>query len=127
MRVQITFLLLFFSASVQAVDDKEMNELFKKYDLLMDEKKVELVDQVFTEKFLRESGGKKEFIEKVKEMETDKSASPSKVTWKKGVRDQMFFAKITPATKKKEVESAEFIVIEEKGKLKIDGQVGDGD
>lgn len=133
MRVQLVLLLLLLSSSVFASSQKEMNELFRKYDSIMLKHKVELVDEVFTEKFLKDSGGKAEFIEKVKELPKDenKSLSLPMVSWKKGVKDEIFFATLKPLTtdKKKTAEKGgvQFIVIRENGKLKIDGTLGDAD
>lgn len=117
------------SLSAYSASDKEMKDLIQKYDQVMEQKKTELVDEVFTQRFLRNSGGKKEFIEKVKELPSPtKEEKDLKVTWKKGVKDKIYFAKLVgPQDKKskKEASHTEFIVVEENGKLKIDGQVGD--
>ncbi len=104
----------------------------------MDKKKTELVEEVFSQKFLRESGGKAEFISKVKALGNNKNKQDlkTKMTWKKGVQGKMFFAKLVPTEKAKSSTStktthedtetdSEFIVIKEDGKLKIDGTAGD--
>ena len=108
-------------------------ELFKNYDSVMLKHKVELVDQVFSEKFLKSSGGKDEFISKVKELPKDESKSlgfPS-VTWKKGTKDEIYFANLKEVTKDKKGSQTDsgnrFIVIRENGKLKIDGTMSDAD
>lgn len=123
MRIQLILLLL-FSLSAMASDEKSVNDLFQKYDQVMDQKKVELVDEVFTQKFLKESGGKEEFISKVKELPKAKSIRPSKVSWHKGKKTEMYFARLKPVEKGKESNS-QFILKKENGKLKIDGTIGD--
>jgi hypothetical protein len=116
-----------------AASDKEMAELFRNYDSIMLKHKVELVDQVFSEKFLKNSGGKEEFIAKVKELPKDESKSlaiPS-VTWKKGNKDELYFANLKPISSDKKKSAPDsgsrFIVIRENGKLKIDGTMSDAD
>lgn len=132
MRIQLITFLLFVSSAF-ASSDKEMLELFRNYDAIMLKHKVELVDDVFTEKFLKDSGGKAEFIEKVKDLPKDQSKSlklPA-VSWKKGVKDEMFFAHLKENTsdkKKAEATSgSRFIVVRENGKLKIDGTMSDAE
>jgi hypothetical protein len=120
MRIQlILFLILFTSLHAMAVTDSEMQELFKKYDLLMDHKKVELVNDVFSQKFLKETGGKDKFLEKVKRLPAESSKSkPTKVTWKKGAKDDIYFAKT-------DLGPSKFIIVIENGRPKIDGTISD--
>lgn len=132
MRFQL-IILLFLTGHAFASSDKEMVELFKNYDAIMLKHRVELVDQVFTEKFLKNSGGKDEFILKVKELPKDESKSlgfPS-VSWKKGTKDEIFFANLKEKTQDKKGSQTDsgsrFIVIRENGKLKIDGTMSDAD
>lgn len=136
MRIQLIFLSLVLSlSSFAASESKEMKELFAKYDEVMDSHKVEHVDDIFTKKFLDENGGKAEFIEKVKELPLVKSSKkvPSEVTWKKGTKDEIFFASVKePSIMKSKNQKAEhsgsqFIVVKENGKLKIDGTISDAD
>lgn len=129
MRIQLIILALFANIAM-ASSDKEMADLFTKYDSIMLKHKVELVDEVFTEKFLKENGGKQEFIEKVKELPKDekKSLMPPVVSWKKGVKDEIWFARLKEISndkKKSEKSTGQFIVVKENGKLKIDGTIGD--
>lgn len=132
MRFQLILLLL-FAFPAFASSDKEMVELFKNYDAIMLKHKVELVDQVFTEKFLKGSGGKEEFILKVKELPKDESKSLAlpTVSWKKGLKDEMFFVNLkekSPDKKGSQSDSGNrFIVVRENGKLKIDGTMSDAD
>ncbi len=128
MRIQLILLLLISLPSF-ASSDKEMNELFKKYDALMLSHKVEVVDDVFTEKFLLSAGGKKEFLEGVKELpkKDEKSLKPSVITWKKGVKDELWLAKRRDASEKKSEGGNQFIIVKEKGKLKIDGTMSDAE
>ena len=132
MRLQLILLLL-FAFPAFAASDKEMIELFKNYDAIMLKHKVELVDQVFTEKFLKESGGKNEFVLKVKELPKDQSKSlalPS-VSWKKGAKDEIYFANLKEKSSDKKGQQADsgsrFIVVRENGKLKIDGTMSDAE
>lgn len=129
MRIQLILLTALLSFNVVAVDDKSMQELFKKYDSVMDHKKVDLIEEVFTKKFIHQSGGKDELIEKIKELESPPSNTKTSMTWKKGTKGTMYFAKVKEVTSnksKKDNHEAEFIVVEEDGKLKIDGTLSDG-
>ena len=128
MRIQLIILTALLSLNVNAVDDKSMQELFKKYDSVMDHKKVDLIEEVFTKKFIHQSGGKAELVEKIKELEAPPSNTKTSMTWKKGTKGTMYFAKvkeISPGKSKKDNHEAEFIVVEEEGKLKIDGTLSD--
>ena len=139
MRIQLTIMAVLISSLALATDDKSMQELFKKYDSVMDHKKVELIDEVFTQKFIKNSGGKKELVEKIKELSvpSEKAATKSEMTWKKGQKGEVFLAKVKeiPINKmakpdkkiKEEKHEAEFVVLKENGKLKIDGTLSDGD
>lgn len=132
MRIQLIIFFLFVGQAF-ASSDREMLELFQKYDAVMLRHKVELVDDVFTKKFLKESGGKAEFIEKVKELPKDetKSMKLPAVSWKKGAKDEIFFANLKDNSgdkKKSKGDSGNrFIIIREDGKLKIDGTMSDAD
>lgn len=129
MRFQIIALLCIFSFSLHASDDKAMKELFEKYDKVMMQHKVELVDEVFTKKFLTENGGKEEFIAKVKELPKEKKSLRGLLRkWKKSKVGKIFFADVKDENNKSGTSSHEsqFIVIEEEGKLKIDGTISDG-
>lgn len=131
MRIQLilTFILISFNAF--ATDDKSMQDLFSKYDSVMDHKKIELIDEVFTQKFIKEAGGKEELIEKIKELSpsNQKSVQKTKMSWKKGLKNEIYFATVknlSPNKSKKENHESEFIVMKEDGKLKIDGTISDG-
>jgi len=131
MRIQLILSCLIFSLNAFAVDEKSMQDLFKKYDLVMDQKQVELIDEVFTQKFINSSGGKKELIQKIKELPTptQKSLPATKLSWKKGLKGEIYFAKVKPVSTNKSKESSsdsEFIILNEDGKLKIDGTISDG-
>lgn len=132
MRIQLIILGMFLSLHVFAVDDKSMQELFKKYDLVMDYKKTELIDEVFTKKFIKESGGKEELIQKIKELPTpsEKSMPPqTKMTWKKGQSGSVYLAKVKMISPNKSMndQEAEFVILIEDGKPKIDGTMSDAD
>lgn len=130
MRILLVIFSVLYSLNIQAVDDKSMQELFKKYDAVMDTKKVELIDEVFTQKFIKNSGGKKELTEKIQELSVPKGPPPKmEMTWKKGLKGKLYFAKVKEISMNKsktESEETEFIIVEENGKLKIDGTIGDG-
>ena len=131
MRIQLILTFILISFNVLATDDKSMQDLFSKYDLVMDHKKIELIDEVFTQKFIKEAGGKEELIEKIKELSpaNAKSVEKPKLTWKKGLKSEIYFATVknpSPNKSKKENQESEFIVMKEDGKLKIDGTISDG-
>jgi hypothetical protein len=132
MRIQLIFFLSLFSIGIQASDDKEMKELFKNYEQVMRHHKVELVDDVFTKKFIKDNGGKEEFVEKVKELpklKEKKNLRSLLKSWWKSKTGNMLFAKIKHEDKKDEEKShgSSFVIMREEGKLKIDGTVSDGE
>lgn len=132
MRIQLIILTLIFSLSALAVDDKSMKELFRNYDLVMDDKKIELIDDVFTKRFIQESGGKEELIEKIKGLtppsKTKSVPQPSQVSWKKGQKGQVYLAKLKSSNKSSKSDGeSEFIILIEDGKPKIDGTMSDAD
>ena len=132
MRIQLIILTFILSLSALAVDDKSMRELFRNCDLVMDDKKIELIDDVFTKKFIKESGGKEELIEKIKGLTSpskQKSTSqPPQVSWKKGQKGQVYLAKLKSSNKSSKSEGeSEFIILIEDGKPKIDGTMSDAD
>lgn len=134
MRFQLITLLCLISISAFATDDKRMQELFEKYDRVVNEHQTELVDEVFTQKFLKENGGKEEFIAKVKELpKVKKKKGLRKLlqNWKKSKVGKIFFAKVKdegdPERPQKHPVESQFVILEEEGKLKIDGTVSDGE
>jgi hypothetical protein len=70
MRIQLILFTLFFSllASAASSEDAQIRELFRKYDLVMKLKTMKHVDEIFSEKFLKENGGTSAFIAKLKEL-----------------------------------------------------------
>lgn len=132
MRFQLIVVFM-ISFSAHAASDKEMADLFKKYDAVMLSHKVELIEEVFTEKFLASAGGKKEFSEGVKELPKSdaKSLSAPEISWKKGVKDELWLAQRKDSSDKKKGPPAEggnqFIIVKENGKLKIDGTMSDAE
>jgi hypothetical protein len=130
MRIQLVILLLLSSLSAFATDEKSVKELFSKYQLVMGQKKTELIDEVFSKKFIETSGGKKELIEKIKELplNNEKTLAKQDVSWRKGLSGKNIYAKVKELTSdksKKESKDSEFIIVNEEGKLKIDGTIGD--
>ena len=131
MRFSITALFILCSSIAFAKGDLEVRDLFKKYDQVMDKQEVKLIDEVFSKKFIKTSGGKKELIEKVNGLASPKKVSkPSpEITWKKGLKGEIYFVKMKELSSEKDSKGeheAEFIVVEEDGKLKIDGTISDG-
>ena len=133
MHILLVLLLTIFGSTSRASDEKSIKELIQKYELVMSEHKTELVDEVFTKKFLRESGGKEEFIEKIKELPKAKKKTKLKrilERWKKSKVGNMFVAKVRKDSSSKsnsETPSSNFVIVEEEGKLKIDGTISDDD
>lgn len=132
MRIQLILILALFSFNISASDDQAMKELFHKYDLVMDQKKVELIDEVFTKNFIKGSGGKEELISKIKELpaSNEKSLHKNTMSWKKGQKGEIYLAKVKESSvhkNKKQSHEAEFVVLKEDGKLKINGTLSDGD
>ena len=126
----LLILSLCLSMNAFATDDKSMQELFKKYDSVMDQKKIELIDDVFSKKFISESGGKQELIDKIKELPNMLAVTKTEMTWKKGHKGETYFARVKDVSSNKKKDASpvtEFVVIKEDGKLKIDGTVGDAE
>lgn len=122
-----TLLIGLLSFSAFASSDKEMQELIEKYDEVTKYHKVELVDEVFTENFLQQNGGKEKFIEKVKSVPVEKKKKGLGLLltkWKKSKVGKFFSAKVK--NKEPSAPQTEFIIKEEAGKLKIDGTISDG-
>ena len=120
--------MLFVSFYALGVNDQSMSELFKKYESVMDHKKIELINEVFTKKFIKESGGKKELIKKIKSLPESLVQSQTTMSWKKGNKGEIYLAKLKEKSMNKNISisnEAEFVVIKEDGKLKIDGTISD--
>lgn len=117
-------LVLLLSFNAFGASDKEMQKLFAKYDQVMDQQKVELIDEVFTKEFLEGHGGKEQFIAKVKTLPYIKPKKGlARILQKfKTSKVGKFF---TVKSKTEGSRSQNFIIKEEDGKLKIDGTIGD--
>lgn len=132
MRIQLTMLLAFLSTSAYSVDEKSMQDLFSKYDSVMIGKKIELIDDVFSQKFIKESGGKSELIDKIKSLSVSdqkKIPSKAKMTWRKGLKEEIYFAQLKEESSnkvKKSESHSDFVIIMEEGKPRIDGTLSDG-
>lgn len=135
MRILLIVLLSsFLTLNLSASEEKSVQELFTLYESIFNDKKVELIDEVFTKKFIQTSGGKEEFIKKIKSLPSaprmhNKNFSKLKKIWRKSHRREVYFVKIQePSTLKSKpnLEGSEFIVLKEDGKLKIDGTLSDG-
>ncbi len=133
MRVSIILLLNLISFTLKAApEDKSIGDLFQKYDQIMLEHKTEMIEEVFTKNFLEGNGGKEDFIKKVKSepILNEKSRPTMKLSWRKGVMGKMYFAKLKDTSKiisPKDEGGSEFIIVEENGKLKIDGTLSDAE
>lgn len=134
--MKIFIILLLVLNTAMASDDAEVRDLFNRYERVVSGHETHLVEEVFSEKFLKENGGKAEFIEKVKsEPKLSEKAMPvTSVTWKKAAQSENLLVKLKSKVqalnklKTKEPEShSEFIVVKENGKLKIDGTISDAD
>jgi len=89
----------------------------------MNEKRFELIDDVFSPKFIKDNGGKVEFMNKVKTLPLVKNKKSVEMSWKKGVRTEIYFVKYKRPIP--DSHGTEFIVIKESEKLKIDGTLSD--
>lgn len=133
MRFLITALLLISSLS-WASEDSEVQDLFSRYERVVSGHETHLLEEVFSKQFLKDNGGKEEFIEKVKSEPkiSEKSLLIPSVSWKKAVKGDSIFAKLKPRVINKEKSKkpdshSEFILVRESGKLKIDGTISDAD
>ena len=117
--------LLFSFSAFGGAQEKEMRKLFDKYDQVMNQQKVELVDEVFTKAFLEGHGGKDEFVAKVKTLPYVKPKKGIAKLFQK-LRKSKVGRFFTVKEKRDGDVSKEFIVKEEDGKLKIDGTLSDG-
>jgi hypothetical protein len=136
MQIQLITLLLGFTLSVSAFadDQTEAKDLFQNYYKVMDQHKIDLIEDVFTEKYIKHAGGKKELAEKIKELPLLKSATVKapQLELKQGTRSKdLVFAKVKESTGLKGKDAShshsDFILIRENGKLKIDGTISDGE
>jgi hypothetical protein len=125
MRIQLMLFLLLFSLPTHSSEEKEIEFLFEKYQSIMTNKKINLIEDVFSTKFLKDNGGKKELIEKIKELKVDKKQPRPKLGLRKGLMDEIYFIKLVPAGKSESSVSNEFIIKKENGKFKIDGTMTD--
>ncbi|MES2527393.1 MAG: hypothetical protein V4598_09905 [Bdellovibrionota bacterium] len=135
MRIQLVLLLTLFVNTAFA-GEKEIRHLFDKYDAIMLRQRVEHIDSVFTKAFLDAHGGREEFIAMVKELPKDNSKSlmPPVFSWKKAPKEDVIYATLKPLESevnfksKMPVNSHDgtlFIIVKEKGKLKIEGTMSD--
>lgn len=113
--------------------NNEMVKLYKNYEDVMSGKKSDLIEQVFSENFIKNSGGLKKLKEKIQELNKVKSLSNDRhyeMTWKAGVgQKNVIFMRLKPIEKlianKHSESTIEFVIIKEKGKLKIESTIGD--
>jgi hypothetical protein len=132
MRIQLILLLL-MSSFVYAGNDQEIRDLMENYDRVTKAHEMDLIDDVFSEKFLSDNDGKEEFIEKIRslpKMEV-KSTPEFKHDWRHGLKKEFIFVKLKLKHLFKQksegpARGGEFIIIRENGKLKINGTLSDG-
>ncbi|HXH32176.1 MAG TPA: hypothetical protein VNJ01_15330 [Bacteriovoracaceae bacterium] len=125
MRVQIMLLFISLLSTESRAEDQAIKELFVKYDQVMLQKKLELVDDVFTKKFFSENGGRSGYLSRIKELRAPAGAATD-LTWKKGVRKRIFFAQLKDKNSQDKTEQhPQFVIVSEDGKLKIDGTISD--
>lgn len=120
MSIRIILISLLFSFSAWSSDESEIKALLHNYALIMGQHRIELIDKVFSQKFLLENGGKKEFIEKVKTLPLSKKID--EYQFKKGNKPHIYFASM----KNKKNES-ELLINKENGVWKINGNMSDAD
>ena len=130
MRFYIILFISLVSFSSFASDDSEVRDLFNRYERVVSGHETELIDEVFSARFLKDNGGKDEFADKVKSIpkSSDKSMPLTMISWKKAAKSENLMVKLKPSSKDKSVSKQsenDFIVVRENGKLKIDGTVGD--
>ena len=133
------FRVIFFCSLVLLMSDvslsspnlaKEMETLFQNYELVMSKQNLLLIEDVFSENFLKESDGKERLQEKILSLnKTKKAPSKFNMTWKKG--KNFYLMKLTPTydlhQKSTHQNGVEFVIVREKGKLKIESTIGDGE
>lgn len=127
MRIQLILFFILFTVKTFANDDLAIQTLLKKYVSIVDEKKIELIDEVFTKSFLQDNGGKKEFIKKIKTLPAPLSAERSDIKWSKSKTKELYLVKLIKTEfSKSDNSTSEFTIIKEDGKFKIDGTLSDG-
>lgn len=100
---------------------EEIKQLFAKYEQIIEGKKDVKVYDVFTKKFVAESGGEKSLMEgweKEKKVSYDFSIKPSRMN-----KDMAYVQRIPAGSKEKPHSS--FIVVKEQGQWRIEGTIGD--
>ena len=127
MRIQLicaALLSFVFSTSLMASsDEKEIQTLFLNYNKVMESHKVELVPDVFSEKFIKSEGGKVAFSKSVKSLPVKKSqpvVAPTLKIKQGSQSSNIFFVKVKDS-------HSDFVIVRENGKLKIDGTISDGE
>jgi hypothetical protein len=133
MQLQLILLIAFISIpSTYAVDpstNQSVTELFRKYEMVMDQKRTEYIDEVFSKRFIQDSGGKTKLVKKILQLPTSLSPKP-KLNWslKKGIKSDLYLAKVSESAQEKSLNEKidiEFIIIKEDGILKIEGTMND--
>jgi hypothetical protein len=120
MRFSITlFFILIFSLSAFGQSDADFKKLFTEYVEVISGNKPALMDEVFTQKFLKEAGGEKSLLSKIKSDKDKSKVDLSKLKWRKGRSGQSYFVKLDPAS------TSDIVVKKENGKLKIDQTLSD--
>jgi hypothetical protein len=119
--------LLMLAAPAWASDvQKDVEDVFEKYERVVHEHEVGKADEVFTGKFLDGEGGKRAFTDKVKTRPKTKSRTDYRLEVKQGhVDPDLAFAKMTPADGSA---PATFVMKKGRdGKWRIEGTISDAD
>lgn len=102
-----------------AESDADFKKLFTDYNDVMTGNSPGLVNEVFTLRFLKDSGGKESLLAKIKSDKDKTKIDLSKMKWRKGQSGQFYFVKLDPQS------TSDIVVKKENGKLKVDQTLSD--
>ncbi len=128
-----TFLLIclaLLSGPAMAGLDSDVKALFEKHEKIIHLHQTELIEQVFSKRYIQDKGGLKDFEASIKEKPKadEKKLKDMSVSWKKGaVTDRILARREEMKNGKKDKGHTEYIVIKKDGKLIIDDTIGDAD
>lgn len=123
MYIQLSILagILCTTLALAQPKQEEIKKLFAKYEQIIEGKKDVKVHDVFTKRFVSESGGEKSLLEgweKEKKVVYDLNIKPSRRN-----KDRVYVQRVPAGSKQKPHSS--FIVVKEKGQWRIEGTIGD--
>jgi hypothetical protein len=119
MRILLILITFIFSGVGFSQNDKEIKNLFVNYELIFNQKKLDLIPKVFTEKFLNSAGGISSFKKKIIEHKDQKVEISKHLKISKGSDPNTYY--VTPTNDK--TENIDFIIKLDKGSLKVDGTI----